>query len=170
MSPRVRADLSRGPDDGSTPIIDSVFFDADGTARPAFMGFFPFRQVAGHTRVEIAGGGDTLGLTLMATHPKSSDDVLHVIIANANVQCPVADTDCTNAWVTYDLAIEGLVPSSIPEVGYKFASLDHTSFGVESFHFSDTGVVETLEGTGTVHFTHQMAVPSIHYIQFHRTP
>ena len=172
--PRVHAGLSATTSLGTTPIPSEYFGPAsDGSGRwepnPAFMALFPFRQVAGHQRVEVHGG-DTVGLAIMASHSKASDKVLHVIIANADVRCPVEGRECTNAWVSYELELSNFVPPTFDKVAYKFAAIDHQSYGLDSFFFSDAGKVETIEGTGNVRFTRQMAVPSVHYLQFDKSP
>ncbi|MDP6944350.1 MAG: hypothetical protein QF464_09400, partial [Myxococcota bacterium] len=161
--PRVFSDLKAHSGEDMVAIesliVDSPFVEADGTAKPAFMSLFPFRQIAnGHEMVSVTKGNDTQGMAVLASHESSSGRVLHVIIANANIQDGNAD-------ITYDLNLEKFV-STAKEVDYKLAVLDRGAVGHQSFHFSETGVIET--GTGTMRFVHQMAVPSVHYIQFHK--
>lgn len=126
---------------------------------PAFTAFYPFRQVRGHQRVQVSLGQDSQGMAVLASHDKSSGNVLHVIVANANVLSG-------NANLTYDLRLEDFVPKTVSQVEYKFAVIDQGSVGYNSFHFSATGVAETTEGSGTVSFVREMAIPSVHYIQF----
>ncbi len=145
-------------------IVDSDYFQfntatAPVQARPSFVGLFPFRQIAGHQRVKVTEGGDLEGMSILASHDVNTDKVLHVIIANANVHTGMAE-------ITYDLQLDRFVPPTIPQVEYKLAVLDRNSWGVGAFHFSETGVLNSTAQTGTVRFVHQMAVPSIHYIQF----
>ncbi|MEZ4268382.1 MAG: hypothetical protein R3F39_18615 [Myxococcota bacterium] len=172
--PRVFQDLAThaGVDPASVAnlIVDSLYFDAAGRAQPAFMSLFPFRQVAGHRRVSVTSGADGEGMAIMASHDASSDRVLHVIVANANV---LTGAGGLNADITYDLRLENFVPATVPIVQYKLAVLDRNAVGVDSFHFSETGVLETIRSptqtsTAQVSFVHQMAVPSVHYIQFLR--
>jgi hypothetical protein len=172
--PRVFQDLAShaGTDPASLAdlIVDSLYFDADGRAQPAFMSLFPFRQVAGHRRVTVTSGADGEGMAIMASHDVSSDRVLHVIVANANV---LTGEGGLNADITYDLRLQNFVPATVPIVQYKLAVLDRNAIGVDSFHFSETGVLETIRSpdqttTAQVSFVHQMAVPSVHYIQFLR--
>jgi hypothetical protein len=147
----------------SNPDLD--FFDDDNKLiddimpLPAFMNLFPFRQVSKHKRVLVKEGTDGEGMAVVASHDPASTDTLHVLIANANVTSGAAE-------IVYELELEDFVPSMVGHVEYKIATLDHNSFGVGSFHFSDTGIAETVEGTGNVRFVHEMAVPSVHYIQF----
>ncbi len=167
--PRVYSDLSSHVGDDPSAIaeliVPSDYFEGDGTTLPAFMALFPFRQVTGHQRYPIIEGPDTEGFTVMASRSKESDRTLHVIVSNANVLS--GDTGL-NADITYQLDISGWVQPNVQSVEYKFAVLDRDSIGIDSFHFSETGIVETLQGAaaGTVSFLHQIAVPSIHYIQF----
>ncbi|MCB9728459.1 MAG: hypothetical protein H6744_04015 [Deltaproteobacteria bacterium] len=170
--PRVFQDLAThsGTDPASLTdlIVNSLYFDADGRAQPAFMSLFPFRQVAGHQRVRVITGADGEGMAIMASHDRSSDRVLHVIIANANV---LTGEGGLNADITYDLRLDNFVPATVPLIGYKLAVIDRGSVGVDSFHFSETGLLETIRSptqttTAQVSFVHQMAVPAIHYIQF----
>ena len=172
--PRVNPELIAGGAAGATPIPSAYFGpgpDGGGEweASPAFMTFFPFRQVAGHQRVN-ALGGNKAGLAIMASHAQTSDNVLHVIIANADVRCPVEASECSNAWVTYELELTDFVPATFESVDHKHAVIDRQSYGVDSFFFSDAGSVETKEGTGTVLLSLKMGVPSVHYFQFAKTP
>ncbi len=130
-------------------------------ARPAYMAMFPFRQVNGHVPVTVTSGHDAEGMTAMASFDKASDDVMHIIVANANVAPGTAS-------ITYDLVIDNFVPATIRAVKYSLAVIDRNSYGVPSFHFSETGTVETNPQTGSVRFVHEMAVPSVHYIQLEK--
>ncbi len=172
--PRVFQDLAThagvDPSTVADLIVDSLYFDADGRAQPAFMALFPFRQVSGHRRVKVTSGADGEGMAILASHDLSSDRVLHVIVANANV---LTGAGGLNADITYDLRLENFVPATVPIVQYKLAVIDRNAVGVDSFHFSETGVLETIRSpqqttTAQVSFVHQMAVPSVHYIQFLR--
>lgn len=160
--PRVYSDLAdhMGEDPASLQgiIVDSPYVEPDGTAKPAFMGLFPFRQVLGQQLVTVTKGNDAQGMAVLASHESSSGRTLHVIIANANVLTGNAD-------ITYDLRLHNFVTTA-KQVEYKLAVLDRQASGVSSFHFSETGIIETEVGTGTIRFVHQMAVPSIHYVQF----
>ncbi|MGM0578746.1 MAG: hypothetical protein ACQEXJ_23695 [Myxococcota bacterium] len=162
--PRVFADLQpHAGEDLDTLrelLVPSRYFDADAVAKPAFVSMFPFRQVTGQRRVLVEDRSD---MAVLASHDPASDRVLHVIIADANVR---TGDEGLNAYVTYDLRLRDFVPSAVRTVEYKLAVLDRGSFGTGSFHFSETGVVDTLRDSGTVSFTHDMTVPSIHYIQF----
>jgi hypothetical protein len=131
---------------------------AAGTAKPAYLPIFPFRQVAGHQRVKVTSGADEVGLTLMASHDKNNPKVLHVIIANANVQEDAAA-------ITYDLRLETFAPV-VKSVEYKLAVLDRNAWGTGAFVFSDNDILEPTGPGGDVRFVHEMAVPSVHYIQF----
>lgn len=172
--PRVFQDLAThsgvDPSTVADLIVDSLYFDADGRPQPAFMTLFPFRQVSGHRRVKVTIGADGEGMAILASHDISSDRVLHVIVANANV---LTGAGGLNADITYDLRLENFVPATVPIVQYKLAVLDRNAVGIDSFHFSETGVLETIRSpqqttTAQVSFVHQMAVPSVHYIQFLR--
>ena len=144
---------------------DLEFQDEDGKALgqvvplPAFMNLFPFRQVTNHQRVVVNKGTDAQGMAVVATHDPSSTDTLHVIIANSNIASGTAQ-------ILYEIELTDFLPATVEHVDYKFATLNHNSFGISSFHFSETGIAETVEGTGNVRFVHEMAVPSVHYIQF----
>lgn len=151
--PRIYGDLK------GAPILDSEFFLSSGVAKPAFMAFFPFRQITGHKRVAIGpGSADQANLAILASHAASNTKVLHVIIANGNVADGLAD-------ITYDLRTAGFLPHGVTEVDYKLAVLDQNSFGTGSFFFSELGKLEASEGNGVIRFVHQMAVPSLHYLQ-----
>jgi hypothetical protein len=144
---------------------DLSFQDDDGEALgtvvplPSFMNLFPFRQVTGHQRVEVTKGTDGQGMAVVATHDPASTDTLHVIIANSNIASGTAQ-------ILYEIELADFLPATVEHVEYKFATLNHNSFGISSFHFSETGIAETVEGTGNVRFVHEMAIPSVHYIQF----
>jgi hypothetical protein len=147
----------------SNPDLD--FVDEDGNSLgsvvplPSFMNLFPFRQVTGHQRVKVTQGTDGQGMAVVATHDSASTDTLHVIIANSNIASGTAQ-------ILYEIELSDFLPATVEHVDYKFATLNHNSFGISSFHFSETGIAETVEGTGNVRFIHEMAVPSVHYIQF----
>lgn len=162
--PRVFDDLGSHAGEDRTGLVDRIvesdYFDADAVAKPAFMALFPFRQVGGHQRVRVTNRAD---MAVLASHAPGSDRVLHVIIANANV---LAGEEGLNAFVTYDLRLEQFVPASVPRVEYKLAVLGQGAFGTGSFSFTEVGSVGTLRGDGTVSFVHDMAVPSVHYLQF----
>jgi hypothetical protein len=144
---------------------DLNFNDADGqlignvVPLPSFMNLFPFRQVSGHQRVLVTEGTDTQGMAVVATHDAASTDTLHMIIANANVSSGIAQ-------IVYEIDLEEFLPEQVTHVEYKLATLNHDSFGIGSFNFSETGIAETVDGTGDVRFVHDMAIPSVHYIQF----
>ena len=87
-------------------------------------------------------------------------------VVTALQEIPSVNAEIDGAEIVYNLELEDFVPSTVAHVEYKLATLDHNSFGVGSFHFSDTGIAETVEGTGNVRFVHEMSVPSVHYIQF----
>jgi hypothetical protein len=70
------------------------------------------------------------------------------------------------ASITYDLVLEQFAPPQVVEIEYKLAVLDRNSYGVGSFHFSETGTLSTGIHSGSLRFVHEMAVPSVHYIQF----
>lgn len=160
---RVYSDLEphggENPDNLTGLIVDSPYFEPNGTALPAFMSLFPFRQVDGQQKVNVTDGNEPQGIAVLASHDPDSNRILHVIAANPNVLGGNAD-------VTYDLRIENWASPTIPVIETKFAVLDRSAVGVGSFHFSETGIVEPIDQTGAVRFVHQMAVPSIHYIQF----
>jgi hypothetical protein len=140
-------------------LVESDYFYNDATAKPAYMALFPFRQVSGHQRVVISEGADSDGMTILASHDPNNSKVLHVIVANSNVSSGMAS-------ITYDLVLAQFAPPTVTEVEYKLAILDRGSYGVQSFHFSETGKLETGAQTGSIRFIHDMAVPSVHYIQF----
>lgn len=149
------------PNQIASLVVPSEYFEPDGEPTPAFMALFPFRQVRGHQRVSVVDGPDGDGLAVLASHDDKSDRKLHVIVANANVLLGYAD-------IAYDLRLEGWVPASVGQVTYRLAVLDRNSFGLGSFHFSETGVLETAELLGTLRLVKRMAIPSIHYIEFEK--
>ena len=52
------------------------------------------------------------------------------------------------------------------EVKYRFAVLDRSTSGVDSFQFTDIGYLSVINGDGDVSFDHALTIPSVHYIQF----
>jgi hypothetical protein len=161
--PRVFSDLAahKGEElkDLENLVVDSAYVTSQGEAKPAFMSLFPFRQIAiDHVRIEVLEGSDSQGLAILAGYDaQSSERVLRVIIANANVHTGNAD-------ITYDLIIENFTDSSEP-VQYKLAIIDRGSYDVSSFFFSEMGVVKPTAETYELRFVHQMAVPAIHYLE-----
>jgi hypothetical protein len=172
--PRVFTDLKSHAGEDLVPlqddILESPFVDADGTAKPAFMSLFPFRQVARDYEAVQVGvldaatgdwgqGNGTKGFAVLASQRDNASDKLSVIIANANIQDGNAD-------ITYEISLEGF-GLDLPDFGfveYKLAVLDRGAVGRESFQFTDTGILET--NADKLTFVHQMAVPSVHYIEF----
>jgi hypothetical protein len=159
--PRVFSDLEAHTTIASfeSLIVESDYFEKDATAKPSYMALFPFRQMKGHQRVKIGDGADSEGMTILASHDPNNDKVLHVIVANSNVSAGMAA-------ITYDLVLEQFAPPQVVEIEYKLATLDRNSYGVGSFHFSETGTLSTGIHSGSLRFVHEMAVPSVHYIQF----
>lgn len=162
--PRVFSDLNTYESLGSfaSLVVESDFFsNTQGTAiaKPAYLAMFPFRQVKGHQRVRVADGSDTESMTILASRDPNNDKVLHVVVANANVGGGMAS-------INYDLLLQQFAPPQVVEIDYKLAILDRNSHGVGSFHFSETGTLQTGLHSGSLRFVHEMAVPSVHYIQF----
>ena len=159
--PRVFSDLEAHStiNNNQGLIVESDYFFNDATAKPSFMSLFPFRQVSGHQRVVVTEGADSDGMTVLASHDPNNAKVLHVIVANSNVSSGMAS-------ITYDLVLAQFAPPTVTEVDYKLAVLDRSSYGVPSFHFSETGKLKTGFQTGSIRLIHEMAVPSVHYIQF----
>ena len=141
--------------------MGSSYFDEDGLAMPAYMALFPFRQVPGHQRFGVKLSESDLddGFVLMGSHPTSSDDTIHIIIANANI-------GKGDASVTYDLRVKTWVLPQVQSVKYRLATLDRNAKGSASFYFSETGTIETTDNAGWVRFVHDMAIPSVHYLTF----
>jgi hypothetical protein len=172
--PRVFKDLKSHAGEDLVPlqgqILESPFVEANGTAKPAFMSLFPFRQVARDYEAVQVGipdgatgdweqGNGTKGFAVLASQRNDASDKLHVIIANANIQDGNAD-------ITYEISLEGF-GLDLPDFGfieYKLAVLDRGALGRDSFQFTDNGIIETNGDKLT--FVHQMAVPSVHYIEF----
>ena len=159
--PRVFSDLVAHQDLNTFQglVVESDYFYNDSTAKPSFMSLFPFRQVSGHQRVVVSEGADTDGMTILASHDINNPKVVHVIVANSNVSSGIAS-------ITYDLVLAQFAPPNVTEVEYKLAVLDRSSYGVSSFNFSQTGKLETGFQTGSIRLIQEMAVPSVHYIQF----
>ena len=159
--PRVFSDLVAHPDVNNYLglIVESDYFYNDATAKPSFMALFPFRQISGQQRVVVAEGADADGMTVLSSRDPNNSKIVHVVVANSNVSSGVAS-------ITYDLTLNQFAPPAVTEVEYKLAVLDRGSYGVSSFHFSETGKLNTGFQTGSVRFVHDMAVPSVHYIQF----
>jgi len=158
-APSIYGSLAASGNEGQ--IVQSSYFDSLGTAQPAYMALFPFRQVPGHQRfsVNLAESDTDDGFVLMGSHPTSSDDTIHIIIANSNI-------GTGNASVTYDLRIKTWVLPQVQNVRYRLATLDRNAVGSSSFFFSETGTIETTDNAGWVRFVHEMAIPSVHYLTF----
>lgn len=144
--------------------VDSLYFDESGTAQPAFMAMYPFRQVVGHQRFQLTpDSGTDAGFVLMASNPTSSDNSIHIIIANANVGDGQAS-------MTYDLRVKTWVLPGVKRVDYRLATLDRNSkqelnnTAQQGFFFGETGSIDTTDGAGFIRFVHEMAVPSVHYL------
>jgi hypothetical protein len=124
----------------------------------------------------VTQGADTKAMSILATRPKNTSRITHVLIANASVHEG-------QAFTTYNLRLEGVMaacakanssaPSVLcPEVKYKQAELNRNTTGatgpeaVKSFLFTNLGFLSVINADGDVSFDRPITIPSLHYIQF----